>query len=45
MKRSRTTWAKLTASAPPQTPGYGVEDQGHPAHEQDDPGSAPYAIG
>jgi hypothetical protein len=41
------TWAALDrkAAAAPATPGYGVEDQDHPAHTQDDPGSAPYMIG
>jgi len=41
------TWAALDrkAAAPPALPGYGVEDQDHPAHDQDDPGSAPYMIG
>jgi len=46
-KRQRMTWAALDreAAAPPAIPGYGVEDQDHPAHTQDDPGSAPYMIG
>jgi hypothetical protein len=46
-KRQRMTWAALDreAAAAPATPGYGVEDQDHPAHTQDDPGSAPYMIG
>jgi len=41
------TWAALNreAAAAPAIPGYGVEDQDHPAHDQDDPGSAPYIIG
>jgi len=46
-KRQRMTWAALDreAAAAPATPGYGVEDQDHPAHTQEDPGSAPYMIG
>ena len=46
-KRQRMTWAALDreAAAAPAIPGYGVEDQGHPAHTQEDPGSAPYMIG
>ena len=35
-KRERTTWtAGRNASAPPATPGYGTEDQDHPAHQPD----------
>ena len=46
-RRQRMTWAALDreAAAAPAIPGYGVEDQDHPAHTQDDPGSAPYIIG
>lgn len=46
-QRQRMTWAALDrkAAAAPAIPGYGVEDQDHPAHTQDDPGSAPYMIG
>jgi len=45
--RQRMTWAALDreAAAPPATPGYGVEDQDHPAHTQDDPGKDDYNIG
>lgn len=36
MSRERTTWmADRKASAAPALPGYGTEDQGHPAHYQD----------
>jgi len=43
--RKRTTWAAdRNASAPPATPGYGTEDQDHPAH-QPDPAQAAYAKG
>ena len=38
MKRERLTWqaaASRKASAPPATPGYGKEDQDHPAHQPD----------
>ena len=38
MSRKRLTWAaegNRKASAPPATPGYGTEDQDHPAHQQD----------
>ncbi len=36
MSRERTTWtADRKASAAPATPGYGTEDQGHPAHKPD----------
>lgn len=36
MSRNRTTWAAdRKASAPPATPGYGTEDQDHPAHQPD----------
>lgn len=38
MKRERLTWsaaASRKASAPPATPGYGKEDQDHPAHLPD----------
>lgn len=46
-KRQRMTWAALDreAAAPPATPGYGVEDQDHPAHTQDDPDKDDYNIG
>ena len=45
--RQRMTWAALDreAAAPPAIPGYGVEDQDHPAHTQDDPGKDDYNIG
>ena len=34
--RNRMTWAAgRSASAAPATPGYGTEDQEHPAHQQD----------
>jgi len=41
------TWAALDrgAAAAPAIPGYGVEDQDHPAHSQDDPGKDDYNIG
>ena len=43
--RERSTWAAdRKASAPPAIPGYGVEDQEHPAH-QDDPAYAEYKQG
>ena len=36
MTRKRTTWGEgREASAPPATPGYGTEDQDHPAHQAD----------
>ena len=45
MSRQRTTWAAdHTASAPPATPGYNVEDKDHPAH-QPDPAYADYKKG
>ena len=46
-QRQRMTWAALDreAAAPPATPGYGVEDQDHPAHTQDDPGPHDYENG
>ena len=45
MSRTRTTWGgDRKASAPPATPGYGTEDQGHPAH-QPDPAYEEYAKG
>lgn len=45
MSRVRTTWATgRKASAAPATPGYGTEDQGHPAH-QADPNYEAYANG
>lgn len=46
-KRQRMTWAALDrgAAAAPAIPGYGVEDQDHPAHSQDDPGKDDYNIG
>jgi len=46
-QRQRMTWAALDreAATAPATPGYGVEDQDHPAHEQDDPGKDDYNIG
>jgi len=46
-KRQRMTWAALDrkAAAPPSIPGYGVEDQDHPAHTQDDPDEDDYNIG
>ena len=34
-KRKRLTWARRKASAPPATPGYGVEDRDHPAFYED----------
>ena len=39
MARKRLTWAadNRKASAPPATPGYGTEDQDHPAHQADPP--------
>lgn len=45
--RQRMTWAAQDrkASAAPAIPGYGVEDQDHPAHTQDDPGQDDYNIG
>ena len=44
-KRERTTWtAGRNASAPPATPGYGTEDQDHPAHKAD-PSHEEYAEG
>ena len=46
-KRQRMTWAALDreAAAAPALPGYGVEDQDHPAHTQDDPQAPDYMIG
>jgi len=45
MKRERLTWtADRAASAPPADPGYGTEDQDHPAH-QPDPEHGDYAKG
>ena len=46
-KRQRMTWAALNreAAAAPAIPGYGVEDQDHPAHTQDDPGKDDYKNG
>lgn len=46
-KRQRMTWAALDreAAAAPALPGYGVEDQDHPAHTQDDPEAPDYMIG
>jgi len=46
-KRNRTTWGQASrkASAPPAVPGYGKEDQDHPAHSQDDPGVHQYENG
>ena len=45
MSRTRTTWtADRKASAAPATPGYGTEDQGHPAY-QPDPAYEEYANG
>jgi hypothetical protein len=36
MRRDRLTWAAgREASAPPANPGYGTEDQDHPAHQPD----------
>lgn len=45
-KRNRTTWGKADrkASAAPAVPGYGREDQDHPAH-QDDPAYEKYQKG
>ena len=42
--RKRMTWQGRRASSPPATPGYGTEDQDHPAHE-DDPAYAKYKKG
>lgn len=44
--RTRTTWAAASrrASAPPADPGYGKEDQDHPAHKPD-PAQGQYAKG
>lgn len=47
-KRNRMTKreaADRKASAPPATPGYGTEDQDHPAHTQEDPGADDYKNG
>jgi len=47
-KRNRMTRRQATdrkASAPPATPGYGTEDQGHPAHTQEDPEASQYENG
>lgn len=45
MKRDRLTWKRdHRASAPPADPGYGTEDQDHPAH-QPDPEHEDYAQG
>ena len=46
-RRQRMTWAALnrSAAAAPAIPGYGVEDQEHPAHTQDDPGPHQYENG
>jgi len=47
-KRNRMTRRQATdrkASAPPATPGYGTEDQDHPAHTQPDPGAHDYENG
>ena len=46
-KRQRMTWASQgrSAAAAPAIPGYGVEDQDHPAHTQDDPEAPDYMIG
>jgi len=41
MRRRRMTWA----AEPPATPGYGQEDQGHPAHNQPDPNAEKYMNG
>lgn len=45
-KRNRMTWtaAGRKASSPPATPGYGTEDQEHPAH-QPDPNMDAYETG
>ncbi len=42
--RQRMTWAARQAAAPAAIPGYGVEDQDHPAH-QPDPSHEDYAKG
>ena len=45
-QRKRLTWtADRRASAPPAIPGYGTEDQDHPAHTQDDPAYEQYKKG
>ena len=45
MKRERMTWAAgRQAGAAPATPGYGAEDQDHPAH-QAEPGESDYENG
>lgn len=47
-KRTRMTRRQATdhkASAPPATPGYGTEDQSHPAHTQPDPDADEYENG
>jgi len=45
--RQRMTWAALSheAAAAPALPGYGVEDQDHPAHTQGDPEANDYQTG
>ena len=43
-QRQRLTWAAREATAPPAIPGYGVEDQDHPAH-QPEPSHEDYAKG
>lgn len=45
MTRNRLTWRDHFASQPPALPGYGTEDQDHPAHMMDDPDYDEYAIG